>query len=284
VDDDLQRAIDRALEAATGHACEAHVKQAAALARFQTRERGGPFWHGDLSTGVPRPPKRPVLPAGDDELTQALEELAYQLVWAADCAEFTDATNNARQFLQAAGHVAEASRPTVGDLAAAYGLDLNEHVPAMGMFPPSTSGVFAEFAWDIHHENPITDPEQLARRALTSYSVGDVAWQQPKPKPAPLGDRLQSVTTPEELAALAPVYATELAAALGVPDAFAVTVDVHMSSWRLETPDGPPKLGEWTVLASLRGEPTGEPLDLEFPAARAAGLGPGDVVGDLRVG
>ena len=198
--DGLDQAINRALEAAQGHACEHHVRRAAALARFPTRRAGRTVLVDPAGLGEPQPPERPVLPTGDDELSRALEELAYQLVWAADCAEFTDATNNARQFLQAAGHVTEATRPCVGDLAAAYGLDLGDLVPAMGMFPPHAH-VHATFAWDMHHEHPITDPDDLGRRELLSYRVGDLAWDKPQPQPKP-------VMTSRELAWIAPVNAS----------------------------------------------------------------------------
>jgi hypothetical protein len=149
----------------------------------------------------------------------------------------------------------------------------------MGTFPPTANGVFATFAWDMHHEAPITDPEHLGRRALTSYRIGDLEWHLPKRKATSLGERLQHITTPDELEALAPVYATELAAALGAPDAFAHTVDVHVCSWQL----GPLKFREWTVVATLEGAPTGGELDVRLPAARAAALGPGDVLSSLRV-
>ena len=61
------------------------------------------------------------------------------------------------------------------------------------------------------------------------------------------------------------------------------TVDVHMSSWQLTTPDGPLRWGEWTVIASLDGAPNGPRLDLNLPAAAARALGKGDVVCSLRV-
>lgn len=35
----------------------------------------------------------------------ALDPLQRELVWAADCAEFTDANLNCAQFLRAAGHL-----------------------------------------------------------------------------------------------------------------------------------------------------------------------------------
>src|SRR5262245_3495849 len=157
---------------------DSHVRRAAELARFQADDPlGGPFWDGELSRGVPQPPMRPLLPEG---VAPELEALLYQLVWAADCAEYTDANLNARQYLKAAGHVELAARALLGpdglerwpavlvrDLAAAAALNLSEFVPAMGMFPPHPE-VAADFVWDIHHENPVGDPDELGRRKLTS--------------------------------------------------------------------------------------------------------------------
>jgi hypothetical protein len=296
--DDLNQAIDNALEATKTHAHVAkHVQHAAALARFRAHDAdGGPYYTGPLSDGVPQPPRQPLLPALQGEVPE-LEALQYELVWAADCAEFTDANNNSRKYRQAAGHVELAARAWLGpegltrwpavfvrDLAAAAHLDLETLVPAMGTFPPTAGGVFARFAWDIHHENPVSDPDDLGRRKLISYRVGPASLEPPKLQPAPLGDRLKQVTTPDELAALAPVYARELVEALGAPEAFARTVDVHMSSWQLATPDGPLRLGEWTVIARLDGSPSGERLDLRLPAAAAAALGDRDIVRSLEIG
>lgn len=287
--------MEHALEVTTALAHVAgHVQRAVALARFEVHDPDdGPFRHEPLSENVPQTPRTPLIPAlGPGPEAQALEALQYQLVWAADCAEYSDALNDSRQFLRAAGHVDLAARALLGleglqrwpavlvrDLAAAAGLELAALVPALGMLPPTESGVFASFAWDVHHENPVDDPDDLGRRALTSYSVRGISWSVPKPAPNPVG----SFTTAEELIALAPVHAVELAAALGAPDAFARTVDVHMSSWQLTTPGGPLRWGERTVIASLEGAPTGARLDLHLPAATARALGDGDVVRSLRV-
>ena len=123
----------------------------------------------------------------------ALEALRSELVAAAE-------RSGSRQLLQAAGHVELAMRALLGpeglerwpavlvrDLAAAAGLDLAALVPAMGMLPPTESGVFASFAWDVHHENPVSDPEELGRRELTSYSVRGISWSPPKPEPNAIG-------------------------------------------------------------------------------------------------
>ena len=56
-----------------------------------------------------------------------------------------------------------------------------------------------------------------------------------------------------------------------------------MSSWQLTTPDGPLRWGEWTVIASLDGSPTGPRLDLQLPAAAARALGEDDVVRSVRL-
>jgi hypothetical protein len=296
--DDLDRAIDEALRAMGD---DPHVVQAAKLARFQAHDPdGGPYYTGPLSEGVPQPPKQPLLGALQGRAPE-LEALMCALVWAADCAEFTDANNNARKYRQAAGHVELAARAQLGpegltrwpavyvrDLAAAAHLDLAALVPAMGMLPPhpgAPSGhpggatVTAHFEWDIHHEHPVADPVDLGRRKLTSYRVGAVSWSRPKLQAGPLG----AFASVEELVALAPVNAIELAAALGAPDAFARTVDVHMSSWELTTPEGPLRFQGRTVIARLDGSPSGERLDLRLPAAAAAARGESDIVRSLEV-
>ena len=205
--------MDKALEAVAGQPAVArHVRRAVALARFEAHEDGGPFRHAPLSRGRSAAAAAPMFPV---PVHAALETLQHQLVWAADCAEYSDATNNARQYLQAAGHVDLAARALLGpdgleqwppvlvrDLAAATGLDLSTLVPAMGMLPPNGAGVSASFAWDMHHENPVSDPDDLGRRELISWSAGMRSFAPPKrPPPPPLGDRLERVTTPDELAA-----------------------------------------------------------------------------------
>jgi hypothetical protein len=67
------------------------------------------------------------------------------------------------------------------------------------------------------------------------------------------------------------VPAIDLARALGAPDAFARTVDVHMSSWQLATSAGVLRVGDFRVEAGLANH----------PAARAVQLTPADVVRHL---
>ena len=76
----------------------------------------------------------------------------------------------------------------------------------------------------------------------------------------------------------------EVAAALGAPQAFARTVDVHVSSWRRETREGPIVVGGWRVDVALAGRPSGEPVPgVVIPAASARLLGGGEAVRHLRV-
>ena len=97
----------------------------------RSAEHGGPFRHEPLSAGVPQPPVGPMYPAFahvSGELYDALESLTRQLVWAADCAEFTDATGNARQYLYAAGHVDLAARAALALADRALVLDPPRYV------------------------------------------------------------------------------------------------------------------------------------------------------------
>src|SRR5687768_14935721 len=124
--------MSRALDAARAFPTVApHVEHAVALARFQSHESRGPYRAEALSPAVPQPPTRPMFPwfAGVrqpelDPLYDALEALQHQLVWAADCAEFTDASLNAAQFLRAAGHLDLAAQATVALAGAGLGLVL----------------------------------------------------------------------------------------------------------------------------------------------------------------
>jgi hypothetical protein len=266
----------------------------------------------------------------DDELAHALEALQIELVWAADCAEFTDANLNAEQFLRAAGHVDLAARAALGviglvldpprrvrELAAGAGLLVADLLPMGGMGDVFAANVSASYRWDMHHEHPVTTAAELGPRELISYSVrvssgrarceaavreSDEAffvkhpvedaftlewyaetpdWALP-PIDHDLGGltvRICAATEPQSLEFRPAVPALELARALGAPDAFARTVDVHMSSWRLATHAGDIQIGDWIVEASLSGSPTGEPVPgVDLPAAMAVTLGEGDVV------
>jgi hypothetical protein len=327
--DDLDLAINRARAAAQPHPSVArHVEAAVALARFQVHApRVGPFRHEPLSDGVPQRPTGSMYPTFAHvrgELYDALENLTRELVWAADCAEFTDANLNAHQFLCAAGHV---------DLAARAALELAG--PGLGIVldPPryvrelvaaaDAARVTYQYRWDMYHEAQVTDP---APRELTEYRVrldGDVepalreiygeprevegrrrygpffvsdgpvlewyadepVWAIP-PKEHDVAALVERIRTaaPLEHEFRPPIGALELARGLGAPDAFARTVDVHMSSWRLDTPSGRLKVGPWEIDASLANSPQGEPVPgLDIPASRTAVLSEDDVVRWLYV-
>lgn len=95
------------------------VGRAIALARFDVPdERDGPFL--DVSFGsTPQEPRTPMFPAfvalwtavgaPVAAMMAALEALQRELVWAADCAEFSDARNTSIQYLRAAGHLEQAA-------------------------------------------------------------------------------------------------------------------------------------------------------------------------------
>jgi hypothetical protein len=62
---------------------------------------------------------------------------------------------------------------TVGELARVLGSQGADHFAA---FPPpldsiALPGVVAHFAWDVHHEHPVTTAAELERRHLTSYEA-----------------------------------------------------------------------------------------------------------------
>jgi hypothetical protein len=363
--DELDRAINEALAAARAFPSVApRVEHAAGLARFQRRESRGPYREEPLSPGVPQPPEGPLFPwfesaRGEPELDplyDALEALQHQLVWAADCAEFTDATRNAEQFLRAAGHLNLAAQaavtlagaglglvlvPTthVRDLAAGLGLQVSDLIgdgeTSMGSL--TASHVRATYRWDLYHEEPVRSADDLAWRELTSYTVRfaagrarlegalhtahgeprDVAarrqygpffvdaadthqftleWYAEAPdwaippadhdeRIAALVDGLRTARTTDDLAALPHAIgnggfeyrprlpARELARAFGAPDAFARTVDVHMSSWRLATPGGDLEFAGWRIEAALVTAPSCDAVPgISLPAARTAAL------------
>jgi hypothetical protein len=186
-------------------------------------------------------------------------------------------------------------------------------LPMMGSLV--TSDLSATFRWDIHHEEPVRTAYELGPRELISYRVsfphGRAAceallpdgewffvrdpfvlewyaeqpdWALPAPEPGraqALAERLRTAETLDEteFEFRPPISARELAAALGAPDAFARTVDVHMSHWQLVLPP----IGAWTLHASLDGPATGERLSGDFPAAAARRLGEDDLVRRLTV-
>ena len=343
----MDDAINRALAAAHEHpTVRPYLERAVGLARFQAHERDGPFRHEPLSSGVPQRPQGALLPAlhevRGDSLAAALEALQVELVWAADCAEYSDATANARQYLQAAGHVdlaAQAALALAGPglglvlmppdrvwgLAAGLGRQVSDLIAegesSMGMLPASPMrdvDYSASYRWDMYHERPVSSAADLGRRELITYSVrfpsgrarceaglGEpghffldtadtdaftLTWYAETPDWAlpPVDHALDTLAARisagqvEHLEFRPAVPAIELARALGAPEAFARTVDVHMSSWRLDTPAGALRIGDFSVEATLANYPAGEDVPgLELPAARAVVLTPGDVVRHL---
>ena len=325
--DDLTLAIDSARAAAVPHpTVRPHVDRAAALARFQAyAESGGPFRPERLSDAVPQLPVGPMYPAFahvDGELYDALENLTYQLVWAADCAEFTDANANARQFLCAAGHVDLAARAALALKGTALGLVLMEPRFVRDLAAVADLDRFTyRYRWDMYHEAPVTDPtpreltewtlrfdaspedalratygeprEVAGRRQYGPFFLSDVLewyadepiWAIP-PQEHDIAALVQRIRTGEldEHEFRPPIPARELARGLGAPDAFARTVDVHMSSWRLDTPAGRLTVGAYEIDASLANSPRGEPVPgIDLPAARTATLSDEDIVRWLYV-
>jgi hypothetical protein len=295
----MEEALERALAAARPFPAVArHGERAVALARFGARdEPGGPVWRGGLSDGVPQEPARPLLP-GDGPLIAALDEALAELVWAADCAEFTDAAGNAAQYRRAAGHLELAARAALGpeglaafpavtvrDLAAALDIRIDDLIAAgdqsLGSIPaaPRPSDVSLSYEWDVHHEAPIGSPGALAPRVLTAYSVrlpdGRVlTWRPPVAEladPAALAERLRAGEDDLELR----VPALALARALGAPDAYARSVGVHMSTWLVVLPGG--------IVGTLEAPPKGDRVPgVSLPAAGARVLGEDDVIRYLR--
>ncbi len=304
------------------------MERAAALARFQAHaEYGGPFRHEALSDGVPQPPIGPMYPAFahvSGELYDALEHLTHQLVWAADCAEFTDATGNARQYLSAAGHVDLAARAALALAGPELGLVLDPPRYVRDLAAVAELGRFTyQYRWDMYHEAPVTDPaprelteftirlqdspeaaleavygeprEVAGRRQYGPFFVSDPfvlewyadepVWAIP-PQDHDIAALVERITTGEllEHEFRPPIGALELARGLGAPDAFAHTVDVHMSSWRLGTPAGRLTVGAYEIDASLANSPSGEPVPgIDLPAALTAVLSDDDVVRWLYV-
>jgi hypothetical protein len=157
---------------------------------------------------------------------------------------------------------------TVGDLAAKLGVPLEDLVrtPLMGMLTPDAP-FFATFAWDIHHERPVTTVEDLARREVLSYD----GWSVDDDKPHVPLEAALSLAPGESLEFNPPVSALALASLFGVTQAHAHTVGVHMDSWVVELGD---------AVATLEGSATGDRYSL--PAAMGAPLAPDDRIRYLR--
>jgi hypothetical protein len=181
---------------------------------------------------------------------------------------------------------------TVGALALALGLRVEQLVPH-GMYSMGSiqgPGVSAEYEWDMYHEPPVETLGALAGRRLVSFRVSvagegvetalrarfgepregrygpfacssqqlewHAAWPVAPGDAAVLAARIAAAREPGPIALEGPVPAAALAAALGHPEAVARTVDVHMSSWRIE----PLTFGDWEVDAMLERAPAGPPL------------------------
>jgi hypothetical protein len=194
---------------------------------------------------------------------------------------------------------------TVGDLAKALGLRIEELVPH-GMFSMGSilgPGVSAEYEWDMYHEAPVERLGALAARRLSSYRITlteelehalrerfgepehvqgrrrygpffagetELEWYASKPDWARPGvnlqallDRIAEAETPGPIALDQPVPALALARALGCQTPTARTVDVHMSSSRME----PLRHGKWELIATLAGAPGGADVPGENPPA-----------------
>jgi hypothetical protein len=163
---------------------------------------------------------------------------------------------------------------TVGDLARALGVRIEALVPhgmySMGSIQGPRAS--AEYEWDMYHESPVETLGALAERRLISYRIPELGLEWHASRHGPAGD-VQALL--ERIAELetgridldAPVPALALARALGVPEPTARTVDVHMSSWRMEL-----RHRDSALLATLAGPPGGAELPGP-PAARAAYVG-----------
>jgi hypothetical protein len=161
---------------------------------------------------------------------------------------------------------------TVGDLARALGVRIEELVPhgmySMGSIQGPRAS--AEYEWDMYHESPVETLGALAERRLISYRIPELGLEWRASRPAgdvqALLDRIAELET-GRIDLDAPVPALALARALGVREPTARTVDVHMSSWRMEL-----RHRDATLLATLAGPPGGAELPGP-PAARAAYVG-----------
>lgn len=167
---------------------------------------------------------------------------------------------------------------TVGDLARALGLRMEELVPH-GMFSMGSihgPRASAEYEWDMYHEAPVETLGALAERRLISYRIEELGLEWHAGEPEPQGDvqalldRIAQTDTPGQITLDQPVSALALAKALGEPRPTARTVDVHMSSWRME----PLRHRNWELTATLAGPPGGDDVPGDQPpAARRAYVG-----------
>ena len=151
---------------------------------------------------------------------------------------------------------------TVGELARQHGVPLEDLVrtPLYGSLAPGAP-FFCTFAWDVHHESPVTTVEDLARREVLT----------PVQRPFAGLDAVAALVAGESLEFNPPVPALSLAALLGVADPVARTVGVHMASWQVELGD---------AVATLDGAAAGETYSL--PAALGARVVAADRVRYLR--
>jgi hypothetical protein len=128
-------------------------------------------------------------------------------------------------------------------------------------------------------DTPRDEPRRYGPFALSPDALEwRAAWPVPPGDPAAVVALIDAASEPGPLALQAPVPAAELAAALGHPGAVARTVDVHMSSWRIE----PLTYGGWEVEATLERAPAGPPLPSP-PATGTRALDPEVLVGGVTL-
>jgi hypothetical protein len=162
----------------------------------------------------------------------------------------------------------------------------------------------------MYHESPVETLGALAERRLSSYRIAltpaletalrdrfgepelvhgrrrygpfyvvdaelewyatEPDWAKPQLDLQALLDRIAEAGAPGRIALDPPVPALALARALGEPAPTARTVDVHMSSWRMQ----PLTHGRWQLTATLSGPPGGPDVPGDKPpAARLAYVG-----------
>ena len=176
---------------------------------------------------------------------------------------------------------------TVGDLAQRLGLSVaqlaGEGPFGMGAFVTATASV--EYAWDVHHEHPVSSYADLARRELVAYEVeledGRTLKGPPKPETtiALVVARIANATADESFAIDPPVPALQLLEALGCPEPVARTTDVHMSSWQV----GPWTTSGLSLTPGSRARRPGARHDSGNPAIAAAHLTQDDVIGSIAL-